>query len=81
MASVANRQAEYDQTILIDSLFQSYKTTKDAEFTQYITRKQEDHDDQSIIVNAEQLMEQAMMVPSGTNTNTLLTKHAAFHPL
>ena len=37
---IANRQSEYDQTILIDSLFQAYKTTKDAEITQYITRKQ-----------------------------------------
>jgi hypothetical protein len=57
---VANRQSEYDQTILIDSLFQAYKTTKDNEFTQYITRKQEDHDDHSILLNAEQLMEHAM---------------------
>ena len=57
---VANRRHEYDQTILINSLFSAYKTTKDKEFSLYITRKQQDHDDNSKILTANTLMDDAL---------------------
>ena len=56
----ANRRHEYDETILINSLFSSYKTTKDKEFTLYITRKQQDHDDNTKIMTPNTLMEDAL---------------------
>ncbi len=57
---VANRQHQYDETILINSLFSSYKTTKDREFSLYITRKQQDHDDNTKVLEPNQLMEDAL---------------------
>jgi ABC-type transporter Mla subunit MlaD len=57
---VANRRHEYDETILINSLFASYKTTKDREFTLYITRKQQDHDDNTKTTSPNVLMEDAL---------------------
>jgi hypothetical protein len=57
---VANRRHEYDQTILINSLFSAYKSTKDKEFSLYITRKQQDHDDNSKALVANQLMDDAL---------------------
>ena len=57
---VANRQHQYDETILINSLFASYKTTKDREFSLYITRKQQDHDDNTKVLSPNQLMEDAL---------------------
>jgi hypothetical protein len=57
---VANRRHEYDQTILINSLFSAYKTTKDKEFSLYITRKQQDHDDNSKVLTANTLMDDAL---------------------
>lgn len=56
----ANRRHEYDQTILINSLFSAYKMTKDREFTMYVTRKQQDHDDNTKIMTANSLMEDAL---------------------
>jgi hypothetical protein len=56
----ANRRHEYDETILINSLFSSYKTTKDREFTLYITRKQQDHDDNTKTITPNILMEDAL---------------------
>ena len=56
----ANRRHEYDETILINSLFSSYKTTKDREFTLYITRKQQDHDDNTKTLTPNTLMEDAL---------------------
>ena len=57
---VANRRHEYDETILINSLFSSYKTTKDREFSSYITRKQQDHDDNTKVITPNTLMEDAL---------------------
>jgi hypothetical protein len=57
---IANRRHEYDQTILINSLFSAYKTTKDKEFSLYITRKQQDHDDNSKVLTANTLMDDAL---------------------
>ncbi len=57
---LANRRHEYDQTILINSLFSAYKTTKDKEFSLYITRKQQDHDDNSKVLTATNLMDDAL---------------------
>jgi hypothetical protein len=56
----ANRRHEYDETILINSLFSSYKTTKDREFSLYITRKQQDHDDNTKVLTPNTLMEDAL---------------------
>ena len=57
---VANRRHEYDQTILINSLFNAYKSTKDKEFSSYIVRKQQDHDDNSKVLLPNGLMEDAL---------------------
>jgi hypothetical protein len=52
----ANRREEYNDTILINALFKAYRSTKDREFTDYMRCKQQDHDDNTIVITANQLM-------------------------
>jgi hypothetical protein len=56
----ANKREEYNSTILINALFKAYRSTKDREFTEYMRRKQQDHDDNSIVITPNQLMESAL---------------------
>jgi Ni,Fe-hydrogenase I large subunit len=65
---LANRRNEYDKTILINSLFLAYKTTKDKELTMYITRKQPDHDDNTRLLTSKELMEDALKFYQTRNT-------------
>jgi hypothetical protein len=56
----ANKQQEFDETILLDNLQMAYKMAKDEHFTAYIDRRWSDHKDGIRILTAPELMEFAL---------------------
>jgi hypothetical protein len=56
----ANKQQEFDDTILLDNLQMAYRMAKDQHFTSYIDRRWSDHEDGIRVLTPQELMEFAL---------------------
>jgi hypothetical protein len=56
----ANKQHEFDETILLDNLQMAYRMAKDDNFTAYIDRRWLDHEDGIRVLTSPELMEFAL---------------------
>jgi hypothetical protein len=56
----ANKQQEFDDTILLDNLQMAYRMAKDDHFTLFIDRRWSDHEDGIRILTPQELMEFAL---------------------
>jgi hypothetical protein len=57
---VANTGQEYDRAILITALFEAYKIPTNQEFINFIVRTEQDHNFNTKIVTADELMESSL---------------------
>lgn len=56
----SNKRETYDNKVLLQSLFRAYKQCSDSKFVEYIERKEEDHEDGTTVLTANELLETAL---------------------
>ena len=59
-AYYANKHQNYDDQVLLSSLFEAYKSCQDKGFVAYITRKEDDHNDGTTTMTSKVLMDSAL---------------------